>query len=58
MQGRRVRKYRFFHLSLYDYQPKSKQIQEGVNILEKQGNYKSKTYNRIHKNQTENTTMK
>jgi len=49
MQGRRVGKHRFFHLSLYDYQSKSKQIQEGVNILEKQGNHKSKTYNRFTK---------
>ena len=49
MQGRRERKYRFFHLSLYDYQSKSKQIQEGVNIREKQGHHKSKTYNRFTK---------
>ena len=58
MQGRRVRKYRFFHLSLYDYQPKSKQIQEGVNILEKQGNHKSKNAIDSHtQKERENSSM-
>ena len=47
-----VRKYRCFlffrmFLSLYDHQ--SKQIQEGVNRLEKQGNHKSKYNNRFTK---------
>ena len=45
-------------LSQYDYQSRASRYRKGVNILEKQGNHRSKAYKRLIKNREHKHNIK